>query len=450
MVQYNKKEDFLEAVTVQIRCKKAKNLVTEEISQHIEDQKNAYLGEGDDGQTAMHKALEQMGDPVDIGKQLNRVHRPRMEWSLLLSVLVLCCLGILAQLSLDHTLTGVTLPNSVNVEQHILFLFLGIAVMSLTYFLDYTLLGRYPKIICLLFIAGFFLYAPFSPMVNGSLRHIYAYAILFIPVFGGILYAYRNKGYIGLVKCLLLCVLTCFLEMNFVVQSSVYLGVLLSGLILLSVAAIKNWFGTERKITLALIWGWIPVAYGLLLLSGVSLLGEYKMMRLEAYINNILHSGFDYKDYQLGRAANIIAHAKLFGGIDVLGDDYLPGFNTEYILTYVIGKWGIAAGILMIALFAAIIVRMLYLVYHQKNSLGMLVGLGCCLVYAVQGSIYILSNLGLQLVAQVNLPFISYGGSSLLVNFAVLGLYLSIMRNTNIIKEVPYAEKFIVRVERVK
>jgi cell division protein FtsW (lipid II flippase) len=92
---------------------------------------------------------------------------------------------------------------------------------------------------------------------------------------------------------------------------------------------------------------------------------------------------------------------------------------------------------------------MIYVSMKQKNSLGMFVGLGCSLVFAIQGSIYILSNLGIQFMAQVNLPFVSYGSISLYTNFIVLGILLSVFRNTNIIKEVPY-KKITINIERVK
>ncbi|WMJ86287.1 hypothetical protein [Anaerocolumna sp. MB42-C2] len=80
----------------------------------------------------------------------------------------------------------------------------------------------------------------------------------------------------------------------------------------------------------------------------------------------------------------------------------------------------------------------------------MFVGLGCSLVFASQGGIYILSNLSIQIISQVNLPFVSYGGASLLINFIVLGIMLSIFRNTNIMKEVPYKKQFVIKIEREK
>lgn len=446
MVPYNRKEDFLEVLSVQINNKKARNFVTEEIEQHIEDQKNAYMNEGDEDRTALTKSLEQMGDPVEVGKQLNRIHRPRMEWSLLLTVLLLCVLGISAQLSLGIMIKDVNLPNSVNVNRHILFLIIGFLLMTAVYYFDYTFFGKYPKLLCLLFWLGFIVYTPINEAFNGRIHYIYPYGLLFIVLYGGIIYAYRKEGYSGLIKCLLICVFTFLLEMKFISQGSVYLGVLLSCLLMLSAAVMKNWFAaSSKKLALTMIWGLLPLAYGILHLFSISIFSDYQLMRLSSSIKSIFAIGF-----QSERAIRIISHAKLFGGINMLDEEYLPGFNTEYILTYVIGRWGITAGILIIIIFLAIICRMLYLSYHQKNSLGMFIGISCSLVFAVQGIIYIIANLGYQFVAQVNLPFVSYGGSSLIINFIVFGLMLSVFRNQNIVKEVPYKGKITLRIARTK
>lgn len=450
MVQFDKKEDYLELMKDQIRCKKAKNLVAEEIEYHIEDQKASYMKEDYDENIAIVMALEQMGDPIEVGKQLDKIHKPRMEWRILLVVLALCCFGVLAQNSIENAMDVSKLTNSIGIGKHIFFLAAGFLLMISVYFIDYSIVGKYPKAIWFLLLAGFFLYAPFGNRVNGYLPYLYAYGMLFIPVYGGILYAYRKKGYIGIIKCLIFSITASMIELQFVAQSSVYFGLILSSLIMLSAAAMKNWFGTPKKITMVIIWGWIPIAFCAIILSGSSIFRPYQVARLQSFFETILHPELYAKGYQMNAVRQVISHSKSFGGSTGFTIGYLPGLNNDYILTYVIGTWGIVAGMLIISLFIIFIGRMFYISFKQKNSLGMFVGLGCSLVFTVQGSIYILSNLGIQLIAQVNLPFVSYGGSGLFANFIVLGIMLSVFRNTNILKEVPYKKKFAINIERVK
>lgn len=449
MEQYNCKEDYLEQMTGQIRNRKAKCLIVEEIDQHIEDQKAFYMEEGDDDKNAMIKALEQMGDPMEVGKQLDKIHRPRIEWYMLLVAFALCCIGILAQLSLANSINEVKLSYSVDVGRHILFLAVGFLLMITVYFVDYSIIGKYPIIIwCSLFV-GFFLCTSFGSRINGRLPYLYAYGMLFIPVYGGIIYANRKKGYVGIIKCILFSISAVIIEQQFVAQSSVYLGLLLASMIMLSAAAIKNWFGTSKKKALVAIWGWIPITFLALLLFNSSIINSYQIERLKSKFEIIKYPELFEHGYQMSVVDQVISHAKLFGGSSEFTIGYLPSLGSDYILTYVIGKWGLVAGALIIGMFVIFIGRMFYISWHQKNSLGMFVGLGCCLVFAVQGSIYILSNLGFQLIAQVNLPFVSYGGSSLFVNFIVLGLILSVFRNSYIQKEVPYKKLFTIKIEKV-
>lgn len=452
MALFEKKEDYLELLKEQIRCKKAKSLVAEEMENHIEDQKDSYILEGYDEHTALMKSLEQMGDPVAVGKQMDKIHKPRMEWHTLLLVLALCVLGIIAQISLTNSYEVSKLKPilDLDVSRHILFMGAGLLLMVLVYFLDYSIIGRYPKVIWVLLLTGVLLYASFGVEVNGSLLYLYAYGMLFIPAYGGILYAYRKRGYGGIVKCLLFSITASTLELQYITQCSVYLGLILSSLLMLSAAILKNWFGISKKKGLVIVWGWTPAAVFISLFGGLGYLGEYRLARLRSMIDTLLHPGFYAKGYQMQSVRGIISQAELFGGAPNFSIGYLPGLNNDYILTYVIGRWGIVPGLLIIIIFTLLIGRMILLSLNLKNFLGMFVGLGCSLVFALQGSIYILSNLGIQFIAQVNLPFVSYGGFSLLINFIVLGLMLSVFRNKNIAKEKPYKDKIILHIERVK
>ncbi len=450
MEQFKKKEEYLELLKNQILCKKAKNMVVEEIDCHIEDQKTAFVHEGYDEVTAMSKTLEQMGDPLEVGEQLNKIHKPRLEWRILLIVLALCIFGILAQNSMETVLGEEMLLYSLDTRRHILFMVVGILAMAAIYFLDYTFIGKYPKAIWFLLLAGMILYAPFGRRVNGQLPYLYSYSQLFVPVYGGILYANRKKGYGGIVFCILLSLITGIIEMQNVNQSSVYFGLILSSLVMLTVAVWKNWFQVVKAKALIIIWGWIPVALVVTLLFDISLFSQYQLDRLRSKVELLLHPVQYAHGYQMSTTREVLSHAQFFGESSDSMIGYLPGIHNDYILTYVIGKWGIVAGVILISLFLLFIGRMIYLSLHQKNTLGCFVGLGCSLVFGIQGIVYILSNLGIQLIAQVNLPFVSYGGSGLLVNFMILGIMLSVFRNTNIMKEVPYKRRYALRIEKVE
>ncbi len=81
-----KMNEYLSQVTDQIRCQKVHKAVRAELQAHLEDQAEAYESEGMSADEAMEKAVLEMGDPVETGVSLDRVHRPHMEWSALLLV----------------------------------------------------------------------------------------------------------------------------------------------------------------------------------------------------------------------------------------------------------------------------------------------------------------------------------------------------------------------------
>jgi cell division protein FtsW (lipid II flippase) len=315
--------------------------------------------------------------------------------------------------------------------------------MAGVYFLDYSFVGRYPKLMWFLLIAALLAYAPFGKWINNQMAYIYVYSMLFIPLYGGILYAYRNKGYTGILKCLLFVLMAVAVEAQYIDKSAVYLSLLLSCLLMLLIAVSKNWFATSKIKAAFMVIGWVvPVGLFLLMDSG----GNRLVQLLEKL--QILWKPEQYaQGYQISLIRGFLSGSKLFGSASEISFQYLSGYTNDFILAYIICRWGIVPGIFMIALFTVFIGRMIYISLTRKNSLGMLVGLGCSLVFAVQSVVYILSNLGFRIIDQVTFPFVSFGGAGIFINFIVLGLMMSVFRNTNLIKEVPYKEKIFIRIE---
>ena len=75
--------EYLDTVQEQIRWKRARPVVARELEQHLNDQRGAFLEEGNTPETAERLAVEEMGDPVTVGTELDRVHRPKPQWWLL-------------------------------------------------------------------------------------------------------------------------------------------------------------------------------------------------------------------------------------------------------------------------------------------------------------------------------------------------------------------------------
>lgn len=102
---------FVEAVGAEIRWKKARPLLTEEIRTHLLDQRDACMAQGMVEDEAQAEAVRQMGDPVALGADLDRVHRPRPQWGLLALALMLAAAGAFLRFSLTADVPYVSLQD---------------------------------------------------------------------------------------------------------------------------------------------------------------------------------------------------------------------------------------------------------------------------------------------------------------------------------------------------
>ena len=81
MPEHDTIQAYLETAGEQIRWGRARQVVIPELRQHLEDQRDAFLAEG--REDAERLAVEEMGDPVSVGAELDRIHRPKPQWGLL-------------------------------------------------------------------------------------------------------------------------------------------------------------------------------------------------------------------------------------------------------------------------------------------------------------------------------------------------------------------------------
>ena len=107
-------------------------------------------------------------------------------------------------------------------------------------------------------------------------------------------------------------------------------------------------------------------------------------------------------------------------------EDFLPIQDSDFIFAVVGEELGVIGMVALIGLFAYFLYRMLKIACESKDEYGALVVVGVTSMFAYQ----IIQNIGMTVslipVTGVTLPFISYGGSSVLTSMASLGLVLNI------------------------
>ena len=187
--------EYLNSLTEQIRNKHARIMVAEEITAHIEDQKEAYILEGMSEQEAEETAVKEMGNPVDTGQQLDKVHRPKTDVWMLGAMIVLTLIGIIMQSIICLQYSGnASVQNNYHMRT-ICYNLIGLLVMAAVYFADYRILNRYIWPIYSAYLAGgiFFLRSPAFGEYYQHLRFGQTIYILFIPLFAVFCYRFREQ-----------------------------------------------------------------------------------------------------------------------------------------------------------------------------------------------------------------------------------------------------------------
>jgi len=108
---------------------------------------------------------------------------------------------------------------------------------------------------------------------------------------------------------------------------------------------------------------------------------------------------------------------------------FIPEQWTDFIYCVVGEEFGFLGSLFVILLFTILFLRMLHVAFQIRNQFRSLVIIGVLTLYFVHFAINIGMNVGIMPVIGLPLPFISYGGSSLMVNMILLGIVMNIYRN---------------------
>ena len=253
---------YLDAVEAQIRWKRARTVAARELETHLEDQQEEFLAEGHPPEEAERLAVEDMGDPVAVGADLDRLHRPRPQWGMLGLTLALLLVGGWLRYAL--TRAGAPWDEDLDPLRCALSVVTGAAVLVGAYFLDVSRLLRWAKWVYIGAVMAGVLSLHLSPNVNNA-SYFTRYVVLFYPaVYALWLYACRGKGWRGLLAAVaggipltVVCMCAPF------IQGMIQLMVI--GCFLLLLAIQMDWFTVPRRQGLAAVGGLAAVMTGAVL-----------------------------------------------------------------------------------------------------------------------------------------------------------------------------------------
>lgn len=106
---------------------------------------------------------------------------------------------------------------------------------------------------------------------------------------------------------------------------------------------------------------------------------------------------------------------------------FLPEAQTDFIFAAFIEEWGLLGGIVILCAFLGVLFRVMKIGMSADDNFAKLICLGTATLFLLHFILNVGSNLGLMPVIGVPFPFLSYGGSNLLVNALLIGTIQSIV-----------------------
>lgn len=308
----------------------------------------------------------------------------------------------------------------------------GIAVMLTVSRLDYRIFGNKFVVYGLLAATAVLLVAVLGfPAINGARRWIRFGGFSFqpseltkvaLPVFLAYFLTKREDAIADVYRTVLPC-----LAVLGVLGLLVFRGPDLGTTIVLCAVFSVVYFSAGAKITHL-----VPVAAGLMLLGvGALVFAPWRLRRLAAFIDPCDPENAADTGYQVCQSLYAIGSGGVFGEGFAKGQQklfYLPYPYSDFIFSVVGEELGLIGTLAVVTAFGLFLWRGAQAAIKAPDRFGNLLGIGLVTGIVVQALFNISVVISILPAKGIPLPFISYGGSSVLVTMFAVGLLLSISR----------------------
>ncbi|MBF2502515.1 FtsW/RodA/SpoVE family cell cycle protein [Listeria marthii] len=408
----SKFDTYLSKVISKVKSKQAHSMIKKELSNHLEELSHAFQKRGLSIKDADKKAMQEMGDPSTVGRNMNQLHKPRMDW-LLIALFVL-----LAGISFLPLIGGVSIPSSSFMKKQIVWLVIAILALIGFLFFDY----RKLKDLWMYFYAAALIlfFTPFLVGVSltggGRWMSLWGIAIdspaislfLFFIAWAGIFS--KVNVFKGWKKQVMLLILFWAPVISYIMINRFVFGIMY----FLCVLVMYIFYYRHNRFA-------IKVALGNLLV-GIIFISTMILKFSSSYLSDNLIS-----------VKAILSQAGWFGK-GLHNNLALPEAHTDFVFPFLVYSLGWIFGISLCLILLVFILRISLNAFKTKDLFGRLLTLGGAVLFTVPACWNILMGLGIVPMMVVPLPFISYGGSMLLVYAALLGLILNVYRRKDIVE----------------
>src|SRR3989339_230729 len=178
--------------------------------------------------------------------------------------------------------------------------------------------------------------------------------------------------------------------------------------------------GTKKRYLFSLVGIFIFVS----LFSWFFLFADYQKERLMTFVDpgrDPLGAGYNVAQSMIAiGSGQLLGRGLGFGSQSQL--HFLPEAQTDFIFSVIAEELGFLGAFLILGLYFLLLVRLWYIARQMNDDFSAYLVLSILLLFFLQLVVNTGGALGLLQVTGVTLPFVSYGGSSLLINFLLLGL----------------------------
>jgi len=181
--------------------------------------------------------------------------------------------------------------------------------------------------------------------------------------------------------------------------------------------------------------------FALLCFIGYSLFGYVRQRFAILGINVVTPGAFDenlYQSsaYQIVQGLIALASGGIIGaGLGLGHPGYVPVIQSDMVLTALGEELGLAGLFAIIALYLLLIYRGFRIAIEATEPFNQLLAAGLTSIFAIQTLIIAAGNIKLIPLTGIPLPFLSYGGSSIIANYIIIGILLRISHNTALERE---------------
>lgn len=416
-----KRNEYMDKVLGFVRNKEAKRFVREELRYHLDQETKSLKDSGLDEQVAEDKAIHLMGSAEGLGLEMNKLHRPRVDWVMIGLVLVISMIGILPTLHISEEIYN---DNNFLVRK-IVYLMIGAIISLSLMFFDYRKL-RTLKWWIYGFTSLVLISLTFFPNATLNGEAFFRVASFTIDSTATVtLLVLSWIVFLGTTKT------------NFWVVTLFFIGSLYSLMIIPSLPAffvftltitVLLWlvYKNKRK---HIILGYTGSALIIAIMMINSNIQPYQFERIYAFIQPE-----DYKNtsgYMYFRNHDLLARGGWIG--EAAGNEVITEPHTNFAFTTITYHYGWIAGGVLIITGLFIMYRMLRNVQSIKDPFGRVIIIGGVMLFSTQFFYNIGMILGFLPLTGMSLPFVSYGLNPTIQTSLVVGLFLSVYRRKNLV-----------------